>query len=255
MQAADAYINSCISDQNSQVSKVPWWFKRLLLTYNEELIKKIFPSQGMFGALDYNVVQVVARSDFALLKPRKRADGRTTSSRLYPEVGVVDPRLLPQCTPAQKQAILQGSAKSVDLTTVTKTSRGYARCSKRCRDSLPLSWVSIEPEWHAKFISDHGANCIVDFSTSEGRWSMASLSCADVVTCLGLVHNSAHKQFVSKNLVHHVLKLMATEDSTRFFKRAEVDQLKEAFPSLFGDIALTDGGESDTAMSVGEDDE
>ena len=37
MQAADAYINSCISDQNSQVSKVPWWFKRLLLTYNEEL--------------------------------------------------------------------------------------------------------------------------------------------------------------------------------------------------------------------------
>ena len=127
-----------------------WWTKTLTLNFAEAELVKLFPSLGAWSLPDTMKVVVLARSDFALLRNRQRANSQcTTRSATYKDVPMKFPWMMPVLEAELRRQIWQGCV--ADSNTVIQLSRPYARLPKQIRDVLVCNFMALHEEWCAVF--------------------------------------------------------------------------------------------------------
>ena len=202
--------------------------------------------KGFAGTIDWEILELVAASDFAAVKAHVRDDGRKSDSCVFAEQDVRAPADSPTLSLDLKKKIWPGC--TIDDATLQPSSRSFAKTvDPRWRNKLALQFMCRKGDALPKLIKDFKpgtVKLVINLTPGDGFVStvLMDMEASDPnakLLVLNVCNSTDHVAFIESVLDSHVLRAMRTPGHRYHDDELEASVI-EAYPNLL-QLAASDG--------------
>ncbi len=225
--------------------------REVTLIYNNESAG--CESFGVAGAMDTEVMFLASKSDWRMVKRRKRFQEETvtTATGFYLNQKMEAVAKLPSITLDEKRAILAGAPKCGNLT-IDEKNPSYSKLPSAVKGHLPLCFRCHTVQQVGKWLEDFQVGFIVNLTPAHGFVEQAAVE--RNVNCVTISNNETYTSPLTKTLENFITTCVGTGGHA-FYQESMSARCKTFFEHLFAtrDVVALPAGCGDEDFAVDED--
>ncbi len=225
--------------------------REVTLIYNNESAG--CESLGIAGAMDTEVMFLASKSDWRMVKRRKRFQEETvtTATGFYLNQKMEAVAKLPSITLDEKRAILAGAPKCGNLT-IDEKNPSYSKLPSAVKGHLPLCFRCHTVQQVGKWLEDFQVGFIVDLTPAHGFVEQAAVE--RNVNCVTISNNETHTSLLTKTLENCITTCVGTGGHA-LYQDSMSAHCKTFFEHLFitRDVVALPAGYGDEDFAVDDD--